>query len=165
MIFLCCFIFHFVDPSEFTVKDNFSEDMYDMDLKTSLQRARTRPLLKVCNWLSYFASESIIPMAFLAYCFKVLFDWVLWDLLYKSQRPIGSIVEISRSQWELNVNSRNQPREHLSANVQVFGGFVFFGVWRESSRPITERKKKNQSNSNFDTIENWWNRKYLRYNV
>lgn len=58
---LCCFIFHFVDPSEFTVKDNFSEDMYDMDLKTSLQRARTRPLLKVCNWLSCFSITPLNP--------------------------------------------------------------------------------------------------------
>ncbi|KAJ7380910.1 PAX-interacting protein 1 [Desmophyllum pertusum] len=36
----------FVDPSEFTVKDSFSEDIYDMDLITSLQRATTRPLLQ-----------------------------------------------------------------------------------------------------------------------
>ncbi|XP_078364227.1 PAX-interacting protein 1-like [Oculina patagonica] len=36
----------FLEPSEFTVKDAFSEDIYDMDLVTSLQRARTRPLLQ-----------------------------------------------------------------------------------------------------------------------
>lgn len=112
------------------------------NITSESKNAATFKGLQLAFMLFNNASESIIPMAFLAYCFKVLFDWVLWDLLYKSQRLIGSIVEISKSQWELNVNSRNQPREHLSANVQVFGGFVFFGVWRESSRPITERRKK-----------------------
>ena len=36
------------DPGEFTVKDSFSEDLYDMELIASLQRARSRPLLQVC---------------------------------------------------------------------------------------------------------------------
>lgn len=48
----------FLDPSEFTVKDNFSEDMYDMDLKTSLQRARTRPLLKD---IMVYVTQSVEP--------------------------------------------------------------------------------------------------------
>lgn len=48
----------FLDPSEFTVKDNFSEDMYDMDLTTSLQRARTRPLLKD---IVVYVTQSVEP--------------------------------------------------------------------------------------------------------
>ena len=36
------------DPREFTIKDTFSEDIYDMELVASLQRARSRPLLQVC---------------------------------------------------------------------------------------------------------------------
>lgn len=43
------------DPSEFTVKDSFSEDIYDMELVASLQRARSRPLLQVC-FLGYSTS-------------------------------------------------------------------------------------------------------------
>lgn len=123
------------------------------NITSESKNAATFKGLQLAFMLFNNASESIIPMAFLAYCFKVLFDWVLWDLLYKSQRPIGSIVEISRSQWELK-------RECPSLRRFCF-------LWSIARVLETNHRalEKNQSNSNFDTIENWWNRKYLRYNV
>ena len=40
-------LYFLTDPSDFTVKDSHSEDLYDMELTTSLQRARVHPLLQV----------------------------------------------------------------------------------------------------------------------
>lgn len=45
-LIILSFIFS-TDPAEFIVKDAHSEELYDMELTTSLQRARARPLLKV----------------------------------------------------------------------------------------------------------------------
>ena len=115
------------------------------DITSESKNAATFKGLQLAFMLFNNASESIIPMAFLAYCFKVLFDWVLWDLLYKSQRPIGSIVEISRSQWELNVNSRNQPREHLGARMSKSSAVLFSLEYGASPRDQSQsvRKKTN----------------------
>lgn len=48
----------FLDPREFTVKDTFSEDIYDMELVTSLQRARSRPLLQ---GILVYVTQSVEP--------------------------------------------------------------------------------------------------------
>ena len=42
------FSFFSADASDYIVKDAQSEELYDMELRTSLQRARACPLLKVC---------------------------------------------------------------------------------------------------------------------
>lgn len=51
--FVCFFVVHSfsffsADASDYIVKDAQSEELYDMELRTSLQRARACPLLKVC---------------------------------------------------------------------------------------------------------------------
>lgn len=47
-----------LDPAEFTIKDAQSEEMYDMKLTTSLQRARARPLLQ---GISVYVTQNIEP--------------------------------------------------------------------------------------------------------
>ena len=55
VFFVCLFVFFVhsfsffsADASDYIVKDAQSEELYDMELRTSLQRARACPLLKVC---------------------------------------------------------------------------------------------------------------------
>jgi len=48
----------FLDPSEFTIKDSQSEELYDMELTTSLQRARAHPLLQ---GISVYVTQNVEP--------------------------------------------------------------------------------------------------------
>lgn len=48
----------FLDPGEFVVKDAQSEEMYDMELTTSLQRAKERPLLQ---GISVYVTQNVQP--------------------------------------------------------------------------------------------------------
>ena len=90
------------------------------NITSESKNAATFKGLQLAFMLFNNASESIIPMAFLAYCFKVLFDWVLWDLLYKSQRPISffNFYRISWCMWRKASSQAHRPWRRLSS-VQV----------------------------------------------
>ena len=74
-----------------------------------------------------------------------------------SQRPIRTKENVTGSQSELKVNTRNRPQARESASDQAAIGFSFASDWlrgwREFSRPITERSKAKpmQSRITFDT--------------